>query len=294
MDGSLGSSTAMFFEPYVQDPSTSGLYVIDPDVLKQQMLEGDSMGFQLAIHSIGDKSNSDLLDMFHEIIKTNGPRDRRFRVEHAQHMDPKDFKRFADLDVIASMQPYHAIDDGRFAEGRIGAKRCETTYAFKSFLDNGVTLALGSDLDVAPLDAILGIYAAVTRRTLDGKHPDGWYPEQKITLEEARIKPMKKAIEMKKEGKGILAGKATAKLKLTRIQRENRINESKNYETLFKSLESGVDELIKKLKERPVKIAEVTEIVDNLIKTRNEMVESLKRINAYTQEIRQKEGELKQ
>jgi len=185
LDGSLGSSTAMFFEPYTQDPSTSGLYVIDPQELKQQMLEADKMALQMAVHSIGDKSNSDLLDIFAEVIKTNGPRDRRHRIEHAQHMHPKDYERFAQLGIIASMQPYHAIDDGRFAEKRIGAQRCQNTYAFKSFLDNNVTLAFGSDWDVAPLDAILGIYAAVTRRTLDGANPDGWIPAQKITVEEA-------------------------------------------------------------------------------------------------------------
>jgi len=185
LDGSLGSSTAMFFEPYTQDPSTSGLYVVDPDVLKKQMIEADKAGLQLAIHSIGDKANSDLLDMFAEVIKENGPRDRRFRVEHAQHIHPKDFKRFAELGVIASMQPYHAIDDGRFAEKRIGYERCKTTYAFNSFLENGVIMAFGSDWTVAPLDAILGIYAAVTRRTLDDANPGGWFPEQKITVEQA-------------------------------------------------------------------------------------------------------------
>jgi len=185
LDGSLGSSTAMFFEPYTQDPSTCGLYVIDPDELKQQIMEADNMGLQVAVHSIGDKANSDLLDMFAEIIETNGPRDRRFRIEHAQHMFPKDYKRFAQFGIIASMQPYHAIDDGRFAEKRIGIQRCRNTYAFKSFLDNDVTLAFGSDWDVAPLDTILGIYAAVTRRTLDGANPDGWIPEQKITVEQA-------------------------------------------------------------------------------------------------------------
>lgn len=185
LDGSLGSSTAMFFEPYTQDPSTSGLYVVDPGVLKKQMLEADKAGLQLAIHSIGDKANSDLLDMFAEVIKENGPRDRRFRVEHAQHIHPKDFKRFAELGVIASMQPYHAIDDGRFAEKRIGYERCKTTYAFHSMLENDVIMAFGSDWTVAPLDAILGIYAAVTRRTLDDANPGGWFPEQKITVEQA-------------------------------------------------------------------------------------------------------------
>ena len=185
LDGSLGSSTAMFFEPYTQDPSTSGLYVIDPEELKQQILEADKMGLQVAVHSIGDKANSDLLDIFAEIIKTNDPGERRHRIEHAQHMHPKDYQRFARLGIIASMQPYHAIDDGRFAEKRIGAQRCRNTYAFKSFLDNDVMLAFGSDWDVAPLDAILGIYAAVTRRTLDGANPNGWIPEQKITVEQA-------------------------------------------------------------------------------------------------------------
>lgn len=185
LDGSLGSSTALFFEPYTQDPTTSGLYVVSPEVLKSQMLEADRAGLQLAIHSIGDRANAELLDMFADIVKTNGERDRRFRIEHAQHLRPQDFRRFAELKVIASVQPYHAIDDGRFAEKRIGLERCKTTYAFRSFLDHGVKLAFGSDWTVAPLDAIQGIYAAVTRRTLDGAHPDGWFPEQKITVEEA-------------------------------------------------------------------------------------------------------------
>ncbi|MFC1554390.1 amidohydrolase [candidate division KSB1 bacterium] len=185
IDGSLGSTTALFFDPYTQNPETEGIYVVDPEVLKQQIIDADAAGLQLAVHAIGDRANSDLLDMFEEAIKQNGQRDRRFRVEHSQHMHEKDFKRYADLGVIASMQPYHAIDDGRFAEKRIGYERCKTTYAFRSFIDNGVTVAFGSDWTVAPLDAIQGIYAAVTRSTLDGKHPDGWFPEQKLTVEQA-------------------------------------------------------------------------------------------------------------
>ncbi|MFC1476901.1 amidohydrolase [candidate division KSB1 bacterium] len=185
IDGSLGSTTALFYEPYDQNPNTSGIYVVDPDLLKRQILEADAAGLQVAVHAIGDKANSDILDMFAEAVEKNGPRDRRFRVEHSQHMHAKDFKRYADLEVIASMQPYHAIDDGRFAEKRIGFERCKTTYAFRSFLDNGVVVAFGSDWTVAPLDAIQGIYAAVTRRTLDGKHPGGWFPEQKVTVEQA-------------------------------------------------------------------------------------------------------------
>lgn len=185
VDGSLGSSTALFFEPYVQDPSTSGVYTTRPEVLKRNILEADRAGLHLAIHAIGDRANSELLDMFEGAIKTNGTRDRRFRIEHAQHIDPKDFERFAELGVIACVQPYHAIDDGRWAEKRIGHERCKTTYPFRTFLDSGVKMCFGSDWTVAPLNPILGIDAAVTRRTTDGANPDGWFPEQKITVEEA-------------------------------------------------------------------------------------------------------------
>lgn len=185
VDGSLGSSTALFFEPYVQDPSTSGVYTTRPAVLKRNILEADRAGLHLAIHAIGDRANSELLNLFAETIKTNGPGDRRFRIEHAQHIHPKDFERFAELGVIACVQPYHAIDDGRWAEKRIGRERCETTYPFRTFLDSGVKMCFGSDWTVAPLNPILGIDAAVTRRTTDGANPDGWFPEQKISVEEA-------------------------------------------------------------------------------------------------------------
>src|SRR5262249_43312121 len=126
-----------------------------------------------------------ILDMFQNIIKANGPRDRRFRIEHAQHIAAKDFKRFADLDIIASMQPYHAIDDGRWAEKRIGPDRIKRTYAFRTLIDDGVRLAFGTDWDVAPLNPMLGLYAAATRQTLDGKNPNGWVPEQRISVAEA-------------------------------------------------------------------------------------------------------------
>ncbi len=185
VDGSLGSSTALFFEPYIQDPSTSGVYTTRPAVLKRNILEADRAGLHLAIHAIGDRANSELLDIFEEAINTNGRRDRRFRIEHAQHIDPKDFERFAELGVIACVQPYHAIDDGRWAEKRIGHERGKTTYPFRTFLDSGVKLSFGSDWTVAPLNPILGIDAAVTRRTTDGANPEGWFPEQKITVEEA-------------------------------------------------------------------------------------------------------------
>jgi predicted amidohydrolase YtcJ len=154
-------------------------------IMKQRIAAADRAGFQCSLHAIGDKANALLLDIFEEVIRENGPRDRRFRIEHAQHLRPHDIPRLARLGVIASMQPYHAIDDGRWAEKRIGRERCRTTYAFRSLLDAGVRVTFGSDWPVAPLNPLLGIYAAVTRKTLDGKNPNGWFPEQKITVEEA-------------------------------------------------------------------------------------------------------------
>lgn len=188
VDGSLGSSTALFFEPYIDDPEKTGILVSNmyPEgIMAQRIRKADEAGLQIAIHAIGDKANHIILDIMEKQIADAGPRDRRWRIEHAQHLKPEDFVRFADLNIIASMQPYHAIDDGRWAETKIGKERAKYTYAFKSFLDTGVLLAFGSDWTVAPLDPISGIYAAVTRRTLDGKNPDGWVPEQKISLEEA-------------------------------------------------------------------------------------------------------------
>ncbi len=186
-DGSLGSSTALFFEPFTSDPSTRGLPsdILQDGRLEQWALAADRAGLQLSIHAIGDRANSLILDLFEKIIKENPAWDRRFRIEHAQHVYPKDFARFAKLGVIASVQPYHAIDDGRWAEKRIGYERCKTTYPFRSFLDNNVMMTFGSDWTVAPLNPLLGIYAAVTRRTIDGATPNGWFPEQKITVEEA-------------------------------------------------------------------------------------------------------------
>lgn len=188
MDGSLGSHTAAFFEPYEDtpgDPGERGFLVDSEADLERMMRQADSLGLQLAIHAIGDRAIHILLNIFERIIEDHGPRDRRLRIEHAQHIAPHDMSRFAELDVIASMQPYHAIDDGRWAEEVIGAERVKTTYAFRSLLDAGVRLAFGSDWFVAPPTPLEGIYAAVTRRTLDGEHPDGWVPEQKISVEEA-------------------------------------------------------------------------------------------------------------
>ena len=188
MDGSLGSTTAYFFEPYRDAPSSSGLLasdVIPESKMLERMLGADKAGLQLSIHAIGDHANAMLLDLFAAVAKANGPRDRRFRVEHAQHLRREDIGRFASLGVIPSMQPYHCIDDGRWAEKRIGPERIKTTYAFRSLLDQGARLTFGSDWTVAPINPLLGVYAAVTRRTLDDRNPLGWVPEQKISVEEA-------------------------------------------------------------------------------------------------------------
>jgi predicted amidohydrolase YtcJ len=185
VDGSLGSTTALFYEPYKDAPETSGLFVTPEDSLRAWIGGADSAGLQVVVHSIGERANGVLLDIFDSVGKAHGPRDRRFRVEHAQHLRRGDIARLAQNGVIASMQPYHAIDDGRWAEKRIGPDRIKTTYAFRSLLDRGARLSFGSDWTVAPIDPLLGIYAAVTRRTIDGKNPNGWVPEEKITVEEA-------------------------------------------------------------------------------------------------------------
>ena len=187
-DGSLGSTTAYFFQPYTDDPKTRGLLTDEMQPLskmRERLVGADKAGLQLCVHAIGDEAISLVLDLYQDVLKSNGEKDRRWRIEHAQHMAPKDFDRFARLGVIASVQPYHAIDDGRWAERRIGPERIKTTYAFRTFLNHEVRLALGTDWDVAPLNPLLTIYAAVTRATLDGKNPNGWMPEQKLSVAEA-------------------------------------------------------------------------------------------------------------
>ncbi|MCJ7555164.1 MAG: amidohydrolase [Ignavibacteriaceae bacterium] len=186
-DGSLGSSTAWFFERYDQDTLTTGLAmdIITDGNMEKWCLDADNNQLQISVHAIGDKANSFMLDLFAKITNENPEWDRRFRIEHAQHVRFEDIPRFAELGVIASAQPYHCIDDGVWAEKRIGPNRIKYTYPFKSFLDAGVKLCFGTDWYVAPLNPLWGIYAAVTRRTLDDKNPDGWVPEQKISVEDA-------------------------------------------------------------------------------------------------------------
>jgi predicted amidohydrolase YtcJ len=185
VDGSLGSHTAAMHRPFTDAPGDSGLLVTDPAELERWVRGADSAGLQVMVHAIGDRANTLILDSYEAVARRNGPRDRRFRVEHAQHIAPADLARFGRLGVIPSMQPYHAIDDGRWADRVIGPERSRTTYAFRSLLDARAPLAFGSDWFVAPPTPLEGIYAAVTRRTLDGRNPGGWVPEQRITVEEA-------------------------------------------------------------------------------------------------------------
>ena len=187
-DGSIGSRTAYLFEPFTDEPGNIGILSDEmhpPSAMHDRLMAADAAGLQLRIHAIGDQGISMILDIFADIEKQHGYHDQRFCIEHAQHVAQKDFERFAKLHVIASMQPYHAIDDGRWVEARIGHERAKGSYAWRSMLDHGVKLAFGTDWSVAPLNPLLGLYAAVTRATLDGKNPGGWIPEQRITLPEA-------------------------------------------------------------------------------------------------------------
>ena len=184
-DGALGSHTAAMLEPFTDNPSDKGFFITPPDSLYYYVSNADKKGLNIMVHAIGDNAIRQQLNIFERVEKENGNRDRRFRIEHAQHIAPQDISRFAQLKVIPSMQPYHAIDDGRWAEKSIGHERCKTTYAFKSLFDSGATVAFGSDWFVAPPTPLEGIYAATTRRTLDDKNPNGWFPEQKISVEQA-------------------------------------------------------------------------------------------------------------
>ncbi|MCS6873065.1 MAG: amidohydrolase [Acidobacteriota bacterium] len=183
-DGSLGASTAWFFESYLDRPNYTGLASDEMPKMYERVKGADKAGLQVMIHAIGDRANDEILKIYEAVEKENGSRDRRFRIEHAQHLNENLIKRFAKQRVIASMQPFHVIDDGRWAWKRLDEKRLKGTYAFRSLLDSGAILAFGTDWPVALLNPMMTIYAAVTRRTLDDKNPNGWIPEQKITVEE--------------------------------------------------------------------------------------------------------------
>jgi predicted amidohydrolase YtcJ len=187
-DGGLGASTAWFTAPYTDNASNYGIAsdtMQHPEEMYADYKRADQAGLQLITHAIGDRGNHAILDFYERLEKENGPRDRRDRIEHAQTLLPEDIPRFAKLHVIASVQPFHAIDDGRWAERRIGPERIKTTYAFRSLMDSGAVVAFGSDWPVAPLSPLIGIYAAVTRRTIDGKNQNGWMPQEKVTVAQA-------------------------------------------------------------------------------------------------------------
>jgi predicted amidohydrolase YtcJ len=211
-DGSLGSTTAWFYKPYLDAPDKVGLPQDDMANIKKNVLAADKASLQVMIHAIGDRANDEILKIYADVAKENGDHDRRFRVEHAQHLTLDAIRNFGRQKVIASMQPFHEMDDGRWAFKRLDAERLKGTYAFRSLLDNGAVLAFGTDWFVAPLNPLYGIYAAVTRRTLDGKNPNGWLPEQKITVEEAvRAYTYGSAYaEFQESEKGVLADKMLA------------------------------------------------------------------------------------
>jgi predicted amidohydrolase YtcJ len=185
VDGSLGSTTAWFHQPYLDDPKSTGLTITDTTDLRNWVIGADKAGLHVAVHAIGDRANDFILSVYQEAEKINGSRDRRFRVEHAQHVRLEAIDHFANQQVIASMHPFHLVDDGIWAYKRLDTNRLKGTYAIKTMMDKGVTVTFGSDWPVAPVDALFGVYAAVTRRTGDNKNPNGWYPDQKISIDQA-------------------------------------------------------------------------------------------------------------
>jgi predicted amidohydrolase YtcJ len=182
-DGALGSRTAAMLEPYSDDAKTTGILIMDPDKLKSLAIERDKAGFQLNFHAIGDRANRISLDVFEAVAKANGPRDRRDRIEHAQVVAAEDLPRFANLKVIASMQPSHQTTDMRWAESRVGPERIKGAYAWASLEKSGAHLAFGTDYPVEVVSPFRGLYACVTRQLPDGTPAAGWQPQEKISLE---------------------------------------------------------------------------------------------------------------
>lgn len=185
MDGSAGSRTAFFFDAFDDSAGYHGLLRNSEQNMRTWIGDADSAGLQVAVHAIGDRANAILLAIYDSVAKAHGARDRRFRIEHAQHLRSEDIPTFGARRIVPSMQPAHLIDDGRWVQQRIGPERIKTTYAFRTLLDSDAPLAFGSDWSVATLDPLIGVDAAVTRRTSDDKNPAGWVPEQEITLGEA-------------------------------------------------------------------------------------------------------------
>jgi len=183
-DGALGSRTAAMLAPYSDEPSTSGILTIEPEKLKSMALERDKLGFQLAFHAIGDRANRVALDVFEAVLRVNGARDRRDRIEHAQVVAPGDIERFGTLHLVASMQPSHQSNDIRWADQRLGPERLKGAYAWNSIQKAGATLAFGTDYDVEPINPFRGLYACVTRELPEGGPTGGWQPQEKISLDD--------------------------------------------------------------------------------------------------------------
>lgn len=183
-DGALGSRTAAMLTPYSDDPNSMGIMTIEPEKLKAMALERDKLGFQLAFHAIGDRSNRVALDVFESVLRVNGTRDRRDRIEHAQVVAPEDLPRFGELKVIASMQPSHQTNDMRWAEQRLGPDRIKGAYAWNSLEKAGARLAFGTDYPVEPVNPFRGLYACVTREAAEGGPPGGWQPQEKLPLDD--------------------------------------------------------------------------------------------------------------
>jgi predicted amidohydrolase YtcJ len=185
IDGTLGSGTALFFDPYVDAPETTGLAQMPYEKLEKLIVTLDKAGFQIGIHAIGDKANHWVLNAYEKAQQLNGKRDSRHRIEHAQVLHGDDIPRFAALGVIASMQPTHCITDKRFAEKRIGIERCKGAYAWRRLLDAEAMVAFGTDYPVEPINPLEGLYAAVARKDRAGEPGDGWFPDQRLSMEQA-------------------------------------------------------------------------------------------------------------
>jgi hypothetical protein len=199
IDGIMGTSTARFFEPYSNSKDNRGRWrplMVDASgnfvagKFLGYMLDADRAGLQLTVHAIGDEANNVLLNYLDELNKRNGKRDRRFRLVHAQVIAPSDFARLGQLGVVAEVQPFHLSDDMRWMEERIGHERCKGAYAFKSIQKSGAVLSFGTDwpgtsASEYPINPMLGLYAAVTRQTITGQPVAGWFPDERITIEEA-------------------------------------------------------------------------------------------------------------
>lgn len=185
VDGSMGAGSAYFYEPYTDNPATCGLLLNNQDQLNELVTLADAAGLQVAAHAIGDKANEMILNAFEFAFEKNGPRIRRHRVEHAQVITPKDMERYTILNIIACIQPSHCIDDMHWVEKRIGVERSKISYRFASFLEYGIPLAFSTDWPVESLNPLVGLYAAVTRESIHGGPPDGWLPEEKMTLEQS-------------------------------------------------------------------------------------------------------------